>query len=75
MFESFCPFLSSRIISGHQIVLSADGLHDRTPETKIVLNVFSLQNMEFFSAHSVCLLYDLITKKARKLEFQSRISS
>ena len=64
------------IIIGQRIFSSlADGLLNRTPEAKRVLNIFSLQNLEFFLANFAFIgfLFDLIINRARKL--RSRVES
>ena len=49
MFEYFCPFLSLTIITEHRSSsILADGLLNLTPETKIVLNIFTAKSGSFF---------------------------
>ena len=79
IFEYFCRFLSLTIITGQQNFWSlADGLHDNTPETKMVLTIFltigKFGNF-FFDFSTFSFLYYLNTNKARKLKLRRRISS
>ena len=79
IFEYFCPFLSSTIITGQRSFSSvADGLVDITPETKVVLDKFLLRNLEasllifaiFCKFLSIRFLFDLFTNKASKLKVE-----
>ena len=74
IFEYLCPFLSLTIISGQQNVLGcvADGLHDRTPEKKMVLSFFHCEIWKLSFSHF--FLFDLINNKARKLEVAESLS-
>ena len=70
-FECFCPFLSLTIFAGQGNFLSpADGLHDRTQETKSCFKhfFFTAKCENFFLNFEICFLCELITNNARKLE-------
>ena len=54
----FCLILRLTVFTGQRKYLTlADGLHDRTQEIKMVLNLFSLRNLHTFLLSFALLVF------------------